>query len=301
MSEAPKVFISYSHDSPEHKAWVRKLATDLRQHMGVDVIFDQWDVRIGGNLALFMEQGLSAASLILCICSEEYVRKANEGQGGVNFERMILTQELMNNANNDYIIPVMRCNEKKSLPRFLSCKLYIDFSVDSDYLTNLGALAARIHGEDLAQKPPIGKNPFSQKLAREILAKTQIEQSAYHAPEMEGAVSFNFKNNSGQFILGVGEYEFCTKWSECGSTSIYGYSDSVKKIGYLSGISEIPQSIDFSHFDFTSRVREVHVGEVLVWMNTSGKFAATLITDVSVKSRGAEKDSLSFYYKIYAP
>lgn len=267
----------------------------------IDVIFDQWDLRIGSNLSLFMEQGLSAASLVICVCSGKYVCKANEGKGGVGFERMILTQDLMNNANSDYIIPVMRSNEGNVLPRFLSCKYYIDFSADSDYLTNLGTLAARIHGEDLAQKPPIGENPFSQKLAREILIKTQIEQSAYHNPEMQGTVSFNFKNNSGKFILGVGEYEFCTKWSECGATSIYGYSDGVKKIGYLSGIHEIPQSADLLTFDFTSRSRKVHVDEVLVWMNASGKFAATLITDVSVKSRGAEKDSLSFSYKIYAP
>ncbi len=29
MKEHPKVFISYSHDSEEHKKWVLKLATEL--------------------------------------------------------------------------------------------------------------------------------------------------------------------------------------------------------------------------------------------------------------------------------
>ncbi len=42
----PKVFISYSHDSDEHKKWVLNLATKLRRH-GVDAILDQWDLRIG--------------------------------------------------------------------------------------------------------------------------------------------------------------------------------------------------------------------------------------------------------------
>lgn len=36
MVEHPKVFISYSHDSDTHKNWVLKLATDLRQHFGVE-------------------------------------------------------------------------------------------------------------------------------------------------------------------------------------------------------------------------------------------------------------------------
>lgn len=38
--------------------WVLKLATDLRKH-GVDVFLDQWDARLGNDLAFFMEQGLT--------------------------------------------------------------------------------------------------------------------------------------------------------------------------------------------------------------------------------------------------
>ena len=42
MAEHPKVFISYSHDSPEHRRWVSELGAKLRRN-GVDVILDQWD------------------------------------------------------------------------------------------------------------------------------------------------------------------------------------------------------------------------------------------------------------------
>lgn len=56
----PKLFISYSHDSEDHKAWVSKLATRLEQN-GVHVIFDQWDITLGSDLTLFMEQGLTTA------------------------------------------------------------------------------------------------------------------------------------------------------------------------------------------------------------------------------------------------
>ena len=45
--EAPKVFISYSHDSELHKSWVENLAGRLVKN-GVDVVFDQWDLRLGG-------------------------------------------------------------------------------------------------------------------------------------------------------------------------------------------------------------------------------------------------------------
>lgn len=50
MESHPRLFISYSHDNEAHKEWVLTLATHLRQHMGVDVILDEWDLRIGGDL-----------------------------------------------------------------------------------------------------------------------------------------------------------------------------------------------------------------------------------------------------------
>ena len=95
MNTIPKLFISYSHDSVEHKKWVLKLATDLRQHMGVDVTLDQWDLRAGSDLSLFMEQGLNDASLVLCVCSEQYVQKANAGTNGTGYEKMIMVQSFL--------------------------------------------------------------------------------------------------------------------------------------------------------------------------------------------------------------
>jgi hypothetical protein len=54
----PKVFISYSHDSQEHKKWVLDLATRLRNN-GVDAIIDQWALRAGDDLPHFMETHLA--------------------------------------------------------------------------------------------------------------------------------------------------------------------------------------------------------------------------------------------------
>ncbi|MDB8710474.1 toll/interleukin-1 receptor domain-containing protein [Mediterraneibacter gnavus] len=144
MRKHPKLVISYSHDNEEHKAWVKKLATDLRQHMGVDVMLDQWDLRIGGDLSLFMEQGLSESSLMMCVCFDIYIQKANAGIGGSGYEKMILTTDLIQDTNVDYIIPVMRCNQNKKLPRFLGTKLYIDFSDDDMYLEKLEELTASV-------------------------------------------------------------------------------------------------------------------------------------------------------------
>ena len=93
---SPKVFISYSHDTPQHRQWVGELASKL-VHKGVDVILDQWDLGPGDDIPKFMEKGVAEADRVLMICTEPYVKKADEGKGGVGYESMIVTGELVQN------------------------------------------------------------------------------------------------------------------------------------------------------------------------------------------------------------
>ena len=99
-----KVFVSYAWDSEEHKEWVAKLATNLRQH-GVDAILDQWDVRLGDELSFFMEQGLTESHLVICVCSDKYIAKADCGLGGAGYEKRILASEMLNDEDKRFIIP----------------------------------------------------------------------------------------------------------------------------------------------------------------------------------------------------
>ena len=72
-----RTFISYSHDSQAHKDWVLRLATTLRK-MGVDVVLDQWDVDYGDDLPGFMEEGITTSDRVIAVCTDQYIRKANE-------------------------------------------------------------------------------------------------------------------------------------------------------------------------------------------------------------------------------
>src|SRR5215510_10033132 len=122
----PRAFISYSHDDHEHKAWVLKLATDLR-NAGVDATLDQWDLRPGQDVAHFMEQNVSDADRVILVCSESYVEKANSGSGGVGYEKMIVTREITANIATQKFLPIIRRNPAKATPVFLGTRLYIDF------------------------------------------------------------------------------------------------------------------------------------------------------------------------------
>jgi hypothetical protein len=158
---APRVFISYSHDSQEHKLWVLQLATRLRTN-GVDVILDQWDIGPGGDLPHFMEEAISASSRILMVCTERYVEKANQGTGGVGYEKMIVTADLLRQIGSNRVIPIVRQIGARALPTFLGSKLYVDFSLPDEFETGFDQLLRELIGAPLFQKPALGKAPTLQ-------------------------------------------------------------------------------------------------------------------------------------------
>ena len=301
----PKVFISYSHDNAQHKAWVLKLATDLRSH-GVNAILDQWDLRLGADLRVFMEQGLSSAHLVLCICSETYVKKVDSGKGGSGYEGMIMTQPLLSNANTEFIIPIVKNNpSSQKVPLALGSKYYIDFSDDAQYFSKYRELLSRIHGEDSKKKPPLGKNPFSDEISKEIASKTQIESLLYHSSEMEGKVTFRFDNNNGIYTIGNGEYAFQTRWSRCGNGSIYAYGRQ-RRIGIAAEVEAdavFPPALTSipKYYNFSSETRTITTGQVIIWENSYRHFTAIKMGPVKSSLHGNGYDEMSFEYHIYFP
>jgi hypothetical protein len=157
MSDAginPKVFISYSHDSPAHKQWVANLATRLMEN-GIYVTIDQWDLRLGDDIAGFVERGIVSADFVILICSDVYVKKANGTTGGVGYEARIISSEL-SHLNQIKYIPIVRSNSRKILPIFLAGRLYLDFSGDEDFDRQFEILLRQLYSSVPQIKPPIG-------------------------------------------------------------------------------------------------------------------------------------------------
>ena len=118
---APRVFLSYSHDSEGHQEWVLRLATDLRKN-GIDASLDQWDLSLGQDVAAFMTAGISTADRVLLVCTEKYVQKAEAGTGGVGFERLIVTAELVQAIDTKKFLPVVRENASGNRRRRFSVR-----------------------------------------------------------------------------------------------------------------------------------------------------------------------------------
>lgn len=156
----PKAFISYSHDSLEHKKWVLDFATRLR-NTGVDATLDQWELNPGDDLPHFMERHLASADRVLMVCTEQYVSKANAGAGGVGYEKMIVTADLLKTIDSNKVIPLIRQTGTHTVPTFLRSKLFLDFSRDDQFEFSFDELTRTLHGAPLFVKPPVGNNPFT--------------------------------------------------------------------------------------------------------------------------------------------
>lgn len=162
MAEHPKVFISYSHDSSEHKRWVSELAVKLRRN-GIDAILDQWDLGPGDDVTQFMERGIIDSDRVLVVCTDQYVRKANAAEGSVGYERMIVTAQLVQDLGTDKFIPIIRqASGQEKTPTFLGTRVYIDFTNDSQFDSEFDKLIHELHRVPVVEKPPLGRNPFAK-------------------------------------------------------------------------------------------------------------------------------------------
>ena len=174
----PKVFVSYSHDSDEHKEWVLQLSAKLRQN-GVDVTLDRWDLGAGDDITLFMEKGVRDSDRVLVICTDAYVRKADAGEGGVGYERMIITAQLVQDVGTAKFIPLIRqSSDTKKTPAFLETRMYIDYTNENEFDERFDDLLQEVSNARHLRKPPLGKNRYADQ------SYTQVDPTHHQLPEI---------------------------------------------------------------------------------------------------------------------
>lgn len=294
----PKVFISYSHDSKTHSDWVLTLATRLVKN-GVDIVLDQWDITLGSDLPRFMETHITSAKRVLVICTERYVTKADTGEGGVGYEKMILTSQLVKRISGDSIIPVVRENDlTNKVPIFLRSRVYIDFSDDSDFETKYAELLRELHGVKVKPRPPLGPNPFTSD-SNSVYTALAFRPERYVSPGTSGIVTFDYESNNGRYVVGAGDYSFVTAWSTAGSSAIHAYTDGqgIRSVAIAVGKANITDIDDATLFDPSSRVRTPNLGDILIWRNAADYFLATKIEKIRCRAFG-EHAELTFTYVI---
>ena len=156
----PVVFISYSWDSDEHKAWVRKLSNDLRTKYSVFTLLDQ-NNRGGFDLINFMTNGVQRADRVLLIGTPEYRRKSElyEG-GGVKYEDQLITIELYHKMGSSKFIPVLREGKfDTSFSSLIETRTGYIMIDDDKYDETLHSLAADLWNNPINAAPALGSKP----------------------------------------------------------------------------------------------------------------------------------------------
>lgn len=177
MSEepfTPLVFISYSHDSRDHKQWVLEFAQELRGKHRVEVILDQWDLEHGDDIARFMRESVDRCDRVLMICTETYVAKADAGKGGVGYEAMIVDGELIRDLGTKKFIPVIRQDGGEiRLPKSVGTRLGANLSEGANRNDEMQLLVERLHKLPPPSKPALGGGPVVPVIAASPLAPSE--------------------------------------------------------------------------------------------------------------------------------
>ena len=173
---AKVVFLSYSHDSEEHKTWVRKLADDLSALGDFEILLDQYMPK-GYSFTRFMELGLTRADKVLVIGTPQYKQKAETGKG-VAFEESIISAEMMNDIDTTKYYPVLRAGTfETSFPPILQGRKGDDLTDDSQYDTAIKEIAEALQNE--RPLPGVLRSTVLERGERKVVVGT-VYFSFYH-------------------------------------------------------------------------------------------------------------------------
>jgi hypothetical protein len=148
----PRVFVSYSPDSDEHRARITELVARLRGE-GLTVVYDGDIAKVGGpeeGWARWCERQIVECDCVLACCSVLFHKRFDDAQNteggrGVAWEAHFIREYLYNNPNtNKKVRPlVFEEGDRRHIPNALASFSYFLPSQKRSYADLLGWLKAR--------------------------------------------------------------------------------------------------------------------------------------------------------------
>ncbi|MEP1443595.1 MAG: SEFIR domain-containing protein [Hyphomicrobiales bacterium] len=183
----PKVFVSYSWTSDDHKKWVLNLSAELRE-AGIDVILDAWDLNEGDEANAFMEQMVSDPDVekVIIVCDRVYAEKSDQRKGGAGTEAQIISSEIFKKQKqNKFVVVSTELDEQEEpvRPAYYTSRIFIPFINENYYSENFDQLLRWVYGQPQNKKPSIGKKPSYLETEEQkiILAIDSLHRRAIEA------------------------------------------------------------------------------------------------------------------------
>lgn len=247
----PRCFISYAWESNKHKDWVRTLADKLVEN-GVETFLDQWDIELGSDVPEYMETCVRESDFIILVCTPAFTAKANSGEGGVGYEKHIVTGEIYKGAaSQKKFVPLLRRgNPDDSLPSYLKSKYYIDFRRDNEFDIKLVDLLRHIYQSPKYKRPPLGVPPVFTSMSDRPLphTKTTGQEVGKNLAATIKEVSKFVGSPSGPFLSTSETKEFIEWWVEhCADVDFGDFKRVYQYASSLSGMAlYVTEALEFA-------------------------------------------------------
>jgi energy-coupling factor transporter ATP-binding protein EcfA2 len=239
----PAIFISYSHDSPQHVQWVEDFAVRLKRLIECEVILDKWSYDRTLPWNAFMVESIWRSDIVILVCTEEYRAKAENlrGQSGVSREAVITLTDFY--ANPQKFIPVVREISEDGnavVPYWLTNWDYVDFSAHAPMDDSFDKLCTEINRVWVRASPadlPEGTTSRSAGSAHELAARIRTTQSiiagqffkTFHLPDGTGHGQYLYVDPT------IVTRQGAEKRVTAGSEAIHDFTISEQKVYLLVG------------------------------------------------------------------
>lgn len=186
-TKVPRVFISYSHDSPEHKAHTLALTQHLRKTNKIDAWIDQFDEdQPPHSWPDWMFQQLDRADFVIMICSEKYKRRVHDqeepGSGyGARWEGAVIAHSLYSAVSfaetSPYIPVVFDEADVAHRPYFVGGASY--YHVNPADMSGLARLVSRLLGERTVVPVPLTGQEATDKKPQPVHGEQERAAAAF--------------------------------------------------------------------------------------------------------------------------
>lgn len=150
-----RIFLSYAHSTDEHAEMIRTIAFYIRK-AGGNIITDQTHLYGGREIKGFMNSSLDKADTAIVIIDENYCKRLDIANSGVNYEYLYILNRLRDGAKLHVLPVVVRSQFLSSFeleaPKGLNDFLQIEWRQGEGYLSkNLNSLLAALNNTTLTE------------------------------------------------------------------------------------------------------------------------------------------------------
>lgn len=206
--DAGRVFISYSHDSPEHAGIVLSLSNRLRSE-GIDCVLDQYESSPPEGWPRWMDREIGKAQFVLMICTERYYSRVmgqeRPGVGlGIAWEGSLIYNHIyINGSLNTKFIPVIF---DRSHIRYIPTPLLgaTRYCLDAEYENLYGRLIEKPPAEkpQLGQRRPLPEREVKTNIA--MLLSMPVDPDLWNQANWRATVFMFPQSGSSLPTLGLG-------------------------------------------------------------------------------------------------